>query len=174
LERERQQREHQEQEYREQLERERIEREREEIVRREQELKAREPYMCPGQAQMEKAALKRAKKVRFADKPLNLNDRNANNYGELYQSVQNYPAEQMPLNKVKSHELRGGVLYSTCDCTRRNGLQDDCGKFLCQGRRECLTNPPMCVPSGGPGYISPCYPVCNPPCWTEHGIDRCC
>jgi hypothetical protein len=55
-------------------------------LRREQELTTREPYICPEQAQMEKPALMQTKKTRFAGKPLKLNDRNANNYGDLYQS----------------------------------------------------------------------------------------
>ncbi|XP_063236359.1 uncharacterized protein LOC134538797 [Bacillus rossius redtenbacheri] len=48
-------------------------------------------------------------------------------------------------------ELRGGVLYSSCDCRRRNGLQDRCPRTGC-GIPECLDMPePTCIPSGGPG-----------------------
>ncbi|EFN69692.1 hypothetical protein EAG_11822, partial [Camponotus floridanus] len=35
------------------------------------------------------------------------------------------------LKKVKSIELRGGILYTDCDCYRRNGLQYDCSRTLC-------------------------------------------
>lgn len=84
------------------------------------------------------------------------NIRNSNNHGDLYRSVQKVPVGHSLPNWVNSHELKGGVLYSSCDCTKRNGLQSDCGRFLCMGRQECLTNPPMCIPSEGLGYISPC------------------
>jgi hypothetical protein len=70
--------------------------------------------------------------------------------------ISNNQVGHVPFKRVKSHELKGGVLYSKCDCTKRNGLQSDCGRFLCMGRPECVTNPPMCLPSGGLGYISPC------------------
>jgi hypothetical protein len=39
--------------------------------------------------------------------------------------------------------------YVGCYCGKRNGLQDDCRRILCQGRRECFTNPPTCLPSQG-------------------------
>jgi hypothetical protein len=60
-----------------------------------------------------------------------------------------YRSGHVPLKRVKSRELKGGVLYSNCACTKRNGLQSDCGRFLCMGRPECVTNPPTCLPSGG-------------------------
>jgi hypothetical protein len=69
------------------------------------------------------------------------------------QSVQKIPAGHIPLNMVSNPELRGGVLYTNCDCTRRNGLQSDCGRFRCRGRKECLSNPPTCIHSRGIGYI---------------------
>jgi hypothetical protein len=36
-----------------------------------------------------------------------------------------------------------------CYCGKRNGLQDDCRRTLCQGRPECFTDPPSCRPSQG-------------------------
>lgn len=134
------------------LERESIDEEKEEIVPREEELKAREA--CAAQAQMEEAAVTQAKKVSFAGKPL-----------------QKIPVGHTPLKNVNSHELRGGILYSNCGCTRRNGLQSDCGRFLCRGSPECLTNPPMCIHGVGFRYASQ---VCNPPCCSEPGMDRRC
>lgn len=48
----------------------------------------------------------------------------------------------------RSRELRGGRLISSCNCVRRNGLQDDCERSECQGRSKCLTRPfPKCCPS---------------------------
>jgi hypothetical protein len=90
---------------------------------------------------MKEAALMQVEKASLADKPVNAND-----YGDLYQRASKIPAGHSP-------ELRGGVLYPNCHCTKRNGLQSDCGRFLCRGREECLTNPPMCIHSGGFGYI---------------------
>lgn len=44
-------------------------------------------------------------------------------------------------------EMRGGVLYTKCDCLIRNGLQDDCPLTLCQGQPDCLIKPwPLCPP----------------------------
>lgn len=137
-------------ENRERLEKENIEKE--EILPREQELKARE--QCAEQAQMEEAAVTQAKKASFAGKPL-----------------QKIPVGHTTLKNVNSHELRGGILYSNCGCTRRNGLQSDCGRFLCRGRPECLTYPPMCSHSVGLRYTST---VCDPPCCSEAEMDRCC
>ena len=186
LERERKERERQEREIRERLERERIERERKRLETAEKNLKAREPYMCPGQAKMEKDALKKAKKDFLKGKPLNLNRRNGNGENRVLSPQERFgpcvptsdvaPCDpkacpgtaqnNFAVKEVKSRELVGGVLYTGCDCNKRNGLQHDCKRTLCQGRPECLTKPdPMCIPSGGPGYISPCYPVCQPPCW---------
>ncbi|XP_046663464.1 uncharacterized protein LOC124356325 [Homalodisca vitripennis] len=57
-----------------------------------------------------------------------------------------------------SVELRCGVLYSGCQCTKRNGLQQDCPRSECQGRPSCLDYPaPTCVPSGNAPrpYLSP-------------------
>uniref|UniRef100_A0A1I8PUG2 Uncharacterized protein n=1 Tax=Stomoxys calcitrans TaxID=35570 RepID=A0A1I8PUG2_STOCA len=51
----------------------------------------------------------------------------------------------------QSHELRAGIMYSTCDCFRRNGLQDKCPRALCQGRSACMSFPkPNCCPSKFP------------------------
>ncbi|XP_069672488.1 uncharacterized protein [Periplaneta americana] len=209
LERERQERERQEREIRERMERERIERERKELDRREKDLRARKPYMCPGQHKFEEEMLKAARKAHLVGKNKigNSNvckDTSYNNPvrsgGEYRSHAHASPQERfgpcvavedlapcdlkacpassnihIPLQEVKSRELRGGVLYTGCDCNKRNGLQHDCKRTLCQGRPECLTKPePMCIPSGGPGYISPCYPVCEPPCWNEPVKDRYC
>ena len=186
LERERKERERQEREIRERLERERIERERRRLEKAEKDLKAREAYMCPGQVKMEKDALKKAKKDFMKGKPINLNTRNGNGGNRMMSPQEKFgpcvptsdfaPCDpkacpgtsdnKFAAKEVKSRELVGGFLYSGCDCNRRNGLQHDCKRMLCRGRPECLTKPePMCIPSGGPGYISPCYPVCQPPCW---------
>lgn len=52
------------------------------------------------------------------------------------------------LMKCKSRELRAGILYTTCGCCRRNGLQYDCPRSECQGRKICITKPfPKCCPS---------------------------
>jgi hypothetical protein len=106
----------------------------------------------------------------LARSPLKQNVRSSNNHGDFYRSVQDIHLRRSPSNWVKSHELKGGVLYSKCDCTRRNGLQSDCGRFLCMGRPDCLTEPPMCIPSRGLGYISHWDRVCDTPCWTWLGI----
>lgn len=59
-----------------------------------------------------------------------------------------------------SVELRCGVLYSGCQCTKRDGLQQDCPRSHCQGRPECMAFPaPICVPSGNaPLHRSPPSP----------------
>lgn len=49
--------------------------------------------------------------------------------------------------RTNSRELRGGKLYIGCDCEKRNGLQDECQRSLCQGSPECATIPPTCAPS---------------------------
>lgn len=50
--------------------------------------------------------------------------------------------------RCKSRELRGGVLYTKCDCVKRNGLQHDCPRSMCQGQSCCMTKPyPGCCPS---------------------------
>jgi hypothetical protein len=158
LEREEQERKRRKQEKKERKEKERIEREKKEIERREQDLKRREPYMCPGQAYMEKAAIKEAKKA-------NLARQSQTQAAPSTVPVSLTTPAVKPLKIMKEEELRGGVFYPRCDCSKRNGLQDDCERTLCQGRPECLTDPPMCIPGGGLGYISPCYPVCEPPCY---------
>ncbi|XP_054278391.1 uncharacterized protein LOC128996890 [Macrosteles quadrilineatus] len=48
-----------------------------------------------------------------------------------------------------SVELRGGQIYSGCQCVKRDGLQHDCPRTGCQGRAICMAYPaPLCVPSG--------------------------
>ncbi|KAK9694716.1 GAG-pre-integrase domain [Popillia japonica] len=96
-----------------------------------------------------------------------------------------------PVRRSKSRELRASVLYTTCDCIKRNGLQDDCPRSECHGQPECLTLPePSCGPAEAartftiskfgknknleqyqcypayvklPGGPSPCAPPCCPP-----------
>ena len=46
-------------------------------------------------------------------------------------------------------ELRGSKMYVGCDCLKRNGMQHDCPRNECQGKKECLKFPaPVCQPSG--------------------------
>jgi hypothetical protein len=161
LERERQERERRRQERKERKERERMAREKKEIERREQDLKRREPYLCPGQAYKEKAAIKEAKKA-HSELEKQREREKATPKSPITPSPKIGPA---PETSYKDQELRGGVFHNGCDCSKRNGLQDDCQRIECQGRPECLTDPPMCIPGGGIGYISPCLPVCNPPCY---------
>lgn len=49
--------------------------------------------------------------------------------------------------RSKSCELRSSILYSGCECEKRNGLQDQCPRSECQGSPACLTRPPTCGPS---------------------------
>ncbi|XP_023025851.1 uncharacterized protein [Leptinotarsa decemlineata] len=51
------------------------------------------------------------------------------------------------VRQSKSRELRASILYTGCDCEKRDGLQDDCQRTGCHGSPECLTNPPTCGPS---------------------------
>ncbi|EDW51912.1 GM13804 [Drosophila sechellia] len=51
----------------------------------------------------------------------------------------------------RSRELRCGIMYTTCDCVKRNGLQDKCPRSACQGRPACLCFPfPTCGPAAFP------------------------
>ncbi|XP_036320423.1 keratin-associated protein 5-5-like [Rhagoletis pomonella] len=51
----------------------------------------------------------------------------------------------------RSRELRCGIMYTTCDCIKRNGLQDRCPRSLCQGRAACMSFPvPNCCPASFP------------------------
>ncbi|XP_018787134.1 PREDICTED: keratin-associated protein 5-9-like isoform X4 [Bactrocera latifrons] len=51
----------------------------------------------------------------------------------------------------RSRELRCGIMYTTCDCIKRNGLQDRCPRSLCQGRAACMCFPvPNCCPASFP------------------------
>ncbi|XP_063704443.1 keratin-associated protein 4-6-like [Culicoides brevitarsis] len=100
-----------------------------------------------------------------------------------------------PPKSCKDFELRGGVLYSKCDCVKRNGLQYDCPRAMCQGQPCCLTLPnPSCCPSkfmsrfdgvtfGKPSNppapkscsirVSCPKPSCNP-CCPPMGCSPCC
>lgn len=52
------------------------------------------------------------------------------------------------LKRTKSRELRGGVMYYSCHCIKRNGLQHDCRRTGCGGEPGCLVLPdPVCAPS---------------------------
>lgn len=58
------------------------------------------------------------------------------------------PESSYALKPCQSRELRGSVLYTSCDCPKRNGLADDCKRRECGGRTECMTVPnPICCPS---------------------------
>ncbi|EDW78019.2 uncharacterized protein Dwil_GK24788, isoform B [Drosophila willistoni] len=51
----------------------------------------------------------------------------------------------------RSRELRCGIMYTTCDCIKRNGLQDKCPRSACQGRPACMCFPvPTCGPAAFP------------------------
>ncbi|XP_022908044.1 uncharacterized protein [Onthophagus taurus] len=57
------------------------------------------------------------------------------------------PQKGIDLKGCKSRELRASILYMSCDCIKRNGLQDDCPRWECHGACECLTLPdPSCCP----------------------------
>ncbi|XP_061387706.1 sperm mitochondrial-associated cysteine-rich protein-like [Musca vetustissima] len=89
----------------------------------------------------------------------------------------------------RSHELRSGIMYTTCDCIKRNGLQDKCPRSQCQGRSACMCLPtPNCCPAafplrfanmtmgvkkrrGGGNSCSPPGSACPPPCGS---CDTCC
>ncbi|CAH0695141.1 unnamed protein product [Spodoptera exigua] len=52
------------------------------------------------------------------------------------------------LKRTKSRELRGGIMYYSCHCIKRNGLQHDCRRTGCGGEPACLALPdPLCAPS---------------------------
>ncbi|XP_060807621.1 uncharacterized protein LOC106135455 [Amyelois transitella] len=52
------------------------------------------------------------------------------------------------LKRIKSRELRGGIMYYSCHCIKRNGLQHDCRRTGCGGEPACLVLPdPLCAPS---------------------------
>ncbi|XP_012267359.1 uncharacterized protein LOC105692617 [Athalia rosae] len=52
------------------------------------------------------------------------------------------------LKGVKSRELRAGILYTSCGCLHRDGLQDCCPRSDCQGQAGCLTKPWAECPPG--------------------------
>ncbi|XP_050095167.1 late cornified envelope-like proline-rich protein 1 isoform X2 [Anopheles aquasalis] len=59
-----------------------------------------------------------------------------------------YPCYPCPPRMCKSRELRGGNLIMTCECLKRNGLQNDCPRTECQAKPCCLTKPEAsCCPS---------------------------
>uniref|UniRef100_A0A1B6CBS9 Uncharacterized protein n=1 Tax=Clastoptera arizonana TaxID=38151 RepID=A0A1B6CBS9_9HEMI len=67
--------------------------------------------------------------------------------GEYYIPL---PEKTKPWERPRnpSRELLGGDLKIGCDCTKRNGLQDDCQRLQCRGQPACLEKPdPYCFPS---------------------------
>lgn len=57
-------------------------------------------------------------------------------------------AKENQIKRTKSRELRGGVMYYSCHCIKRNGLQHDCRRTGCGGEPACLVLPdPVCAPS---------------------------
>ncbi|XP_014257279.1 uncharacterized protein LOC106671033 [Cimex lectularius] len=61
--------------------------------------------------------------------------------------AQRYPPWKLP--RFPSQELIGGKLCNTCECRKRNGLQDYCQRTMCRGSLQCLQKPdPLCIPSG--------------------------
>ncbi|XP_039760296.1 uncharacterized protein LOC120633928 isoform X3 [Pararge aegeria] len=57
-------------------------------------------------------------------------------------------AKENQLKRIKSRELRGGIMYYSCHCIKRNGLQHDCRRTGCGGEPSCLVLPdPLCAPS---------------------------
>ncbi|XP_055850663.1 keratin-associated protein 5-3-like [Episyrphus balteatus] len=84
-------------------------------------------------------------------------------------------------DECHSRELRAGIMYTNCECWKRNGLQDQCPRSMCQG--QCCAmgqSAPSCCPSAYPlkfAYMTmgrdnrrmKCYATaaCCPkqPCW---------
>jgi hypothetical protein len=149
---------------RERSERKRMRKEWRELERRQEEL--RQLYVCPVEADMQRAGLRASGRHR------KLRDRYDSGYDfdqfgtgastDLFRG----PGKPTPLKRFTRPQIIGGILYH-CECGKRNGLQDGCRIALCQGRPECLTNPPMCLPSGGLGCNLPICPFCNAPVTAE-------
>ncbi|KAL4702978.1 hypothetical protein ACJJTC_008756 [Scirpophaga incertulas] len=56
--------------------------------------------------------------------------------------------KEKELKRTKSRELRAGIMYYSCHCIKRNGLQHDCRRTGCGGEPSCLVLPdPVCGPS---------------------------
>jgi hypothetical protein len=142
-------------------ERKRMRREWKELARRQQELRTRELYMCPEEVNMQRAALRASVSGRHRrrDSDYDFDQFAAGGSTDLIK-------RSTPLKRFTRPQIIGGILYH-CECAKRNGLQDACRIALCQGRPECLTNPPMCLPSGGLGYKIPNCPFCNTPVTCE-------
>lgn len=60
-----------------------------------------------------------------------------------------YAVDRCPvIKKCRSRELRKGVFFQNCGCSRRNGLQYDCQRKECQSRPGCVAQPfAKCCPS---------------------------
>ncbi|CAK1544672.1 unnamed protein product [Leptosia nina] len=63
-------------------------------------------------------------------------------------SAEKKDEKENQLKRTKSRELRGGIMYYSCHCIKRNGLQHDCRRTGCGGEPSCLVLPdPLCAPS---------------------------
>lgn len=71
----------------------------------------------------------------------------------------------IPLQCARSRELRGSILYTDCQCLRRNGLQLDCRRTGCQNAPPCECIPaPLCEPARVAGMKHCCNPHAEPLC----------
>lgn len=85
------------------------------------------------------------------------------------------PHPILPIPKPSTNfELRGSKMLVGCTCLKRNGMQHDCQRSQCQGKRECLKFPaPVCQPSGlAPPIIkiSPITTAIEPECGPKRRI----
>lgn len=73
--------------------------------------------------------------------------------------------ENKKLRRTKSRELRAGIMYYSCHCIKRNGLQHDCRRTGCNGEPACLVLPhPLCAPS----QLARARGLADPAPFTEH------
>ncbi|XP_013176071.1 PREDICTED: uncharacterized protein LOC106124149 [Papilio xuthus] len=71
-----------------------------------------------------------------------------NNVAEIEEGGEEKTEKENQLKRIKSRELRGGIMYYSCHCIKRNGLQHDCRRTGCGGEPACLVLPdPLCAPS---------------------------
>ncbi|XP_014356063.1 uncharacterized protein LOC106708958 [Papilio machaon] len=72
----------------------------------------------------------------------------ANNGAEIEEGGEGKTEKENQLKRIKSRELRGGIMYYSCHCIKRNGLQHDCRRTGCGGEPACMVLPdPLCAPS---------------------------